>query len=54
MEGFGEVEAIRSDFPCCVFLSIYYEEEQMGLVGYCIDDPPCQVNIHTFLNFYTL
>lgn len=24
----------------------------MGLVWYCIDDPPCQVNIHTFLNFY--
>lgn len=22
----------------------------MGVMWYCIDDPPCQVNIHTFLN----
>lgn len=26
----------------------------MGQVWNCIDDPLCQVNIHTFLNFYTL
>lgn len=25
----------------------------MGLVWYCIDDLPCQVNILTFPNFYT-